>query len=222
MAFDPSIASDCPCVRCRPGGPSSTRFELDDDDPHALGNASSPSSTSQNGWPADADPAAIDIITISVPLLGGRSKKVQVTRKAAPALTEMIQWWDRTIEPVTTLGGYNYRNIRGSSTVTSNHGSGTAIDINAEKHPLGKEGTVPAAFRKLISDKASSLGLRWGGDYRTRKDEMHVELRGGFVAEAAAAAKEAATVATSGGTVSKLLMLALALGAAWQVKRHFA
>ena len=40
--------------------------------------------------------------------------------------------------------GWNYRAIRGATTL-SNHASGTAVDFNAPKHPLGKVGTFTAA-----------------------------------------------------------------------------
>lgn len=130
---------------------------------------------SQNGWPASPNAGEIDIISVPIQLKGG-IKTIQVTRAAAPALSEIIRWWDQNIEPVTSLGGYNYRPIRGYKSTISNHGSGTAVDINATKHPLGAVGTVPADKIQLIRDKASALGLRWGGDYRNRKDEMHFEI----------------------------------------------
>lgn len=144
----------------------------------AWGAASTPSgTTSQNGWPASPSASAIDIVTVSIPLSRG-TKTVQVARKAVAALSEMIRWWDANVEPVETLGGYNYREIRGyeGTGTISNHGSGTAIDINGAKHPLGASGTVSAFLRAAITAKAASLGLRWGGDYRSRKDEMHFEV----------------------------------------------
>ena len=133
--------------------------------------------TSQNGWPASPSPSDVDIVTVSIPLQKG-TKKIQVARKAADAMQEIITWWDANVEPVTELGSYNYREIRGyeGTGTLSNHSSGTAVDINASKHPLGAEGTVSAAMQALIIAKAASLGLRWGGEYRGRKDEMHFEV----------------------------------------------
>jgi hypothetical protein len=58
----------------------------------------------------------------------------------------------------------------------SNHSSGTAIDLNATKHPLGKAGTFPLEKVAMIQALAKKYGLRWGGDYRGRKDEMHFEI----------------------------------------------
>lgn len=133
---------------------------------------------SQNGWPASIDPSQIDVISIAVPLSSGKSKTIQVARKAAPVLVTFAQWWDKNIEPITELYCYNYREIRGyeGSGTISNHGSGTALDINASKHPLAAEGTVTPAQHAAISAKALELGLRYGGDYNGRKDEMHVEV----------------------------------------------
>ena len=133
--------------------------------------------TSQNGWPASPTGSAIGIVTLALPLTKG-TKTVQVTSRAADVFTEIIQWWDRNVEPVETLGGYDYREIRGyeGSGTISNHGSGTAIDINASKHLLGATGTVPTATAAMITAKAASLGLKWGGDYRGRKDDMHFEV----------------------------------------------
>jgi hypothetical protein len=71
--------------------------------------------------------------------------------------------------------GYCYREIRGSSTALSNHSSGTAIDLNATKHPLGKAGTFPLEKVAMIQALAKKYSLTWGGDYR-RKDEMHFEV----------------------------------------------
>jgi len=134
-------------------------------------------STSQNGWPASPRGSDIGIVTLALRLRNG-AKTVQVAEKAADAFREIIEWWDANVEPVETLGGYNYREIRGyeGSGTISNHGSGTAIDINATRHPLGATGTVSSATAVQIIAKAASLGLKWGGAYRGRKDPMHFEV----------------------------------------------
>jgi peptidoglycan hydrolase-like protein with peptidoglycan-binding domain len=76
--------------------------------------------------------------------------------------------------------GYAERAIRGS-TQTSNHASGTAIDLNAPRHPLGKVGTFSAAQRNAIRSILNFCEgvVRWGGDYNGRKDEMHFEIDAG-------------------------------------------
>jgi hypothetical protein len=66
--------------------------------------------------------------------------------------------------------------IRGSEDRLSNHSSGTAIDVNATQHPLGKIGTFPSEKVPMIRALAKKYGLKWGGDYSGRKDEMHFEV----------------------------------------------
>src|SRR5690606_27057234 len=76
--------------------------------------------------------------------------------------------------------GYAERPIRGSS-VISNHASGTAIDLNATKHPLGASGTFTSTqvtrIREILA--VTRNHVRWGGDYTGRKDEMHFEINDG-------------------------------------------
>ena len=131
--------------------------------------------TSQNGYPASPDRAAIGVRTFQVP--GRPDVEVPLRADIAPLILEFMRWWNVTVEPLVVPGcwGYAFREINGSN-VLSNHASGTAGDINAPKHPLGQVGTVPADKRAAISAKAAALGLRWGGDYTGRKDEMHVEV----------------------------------------------
>ena len=66
--------------------------------------------------------------------------------------------------------------VRGTTDKLSNHASGTAIDLNATKHALGKIGTFPAEKVPMIRALARKYGLFWGGDYQNRKDEMHFEI----------------------------------------------
>lgn len=130
---------------------------------------------SQNGYPASSNRNAIGVKTFLVP--GHGNVALPVRADVAPLLLEMARWWFANIEPPVVPGcwGYAYRAVVGGGSL-SNHASGTAIDLNAPKHVLGKFGTVPASKRGAISQKAASLGLRWGGDYTGRKDEMHFEV----------------------------------------------
>jgi hypothetical protein len=66
--------------------------------------------------------------------------------------------------------------VRGSTDRLSCHSSGTAIDLNATKHPLAAVGTFPADKVPMLRALAKKYGLTWGGDYRNRKDEMHFEV----------------------------------------------
>ena len=80
------------------------------------------------------------------------------------------------------------RTVRGSTTVISNHASGTAVDLNATRHARGVTGTFTrkqvAAIRRILADLRV---IRWGGDFTTVADEMHAEINGSLaeVAEAA-------------------------------------
>ena len=132
--------------------------------------------TSQNGWPASANSRLINLSSKKIVVRSGKSWYANTRAEVEPQLSEMVRWWDANVEPVTQYGSYNYRAIRGSTTTLSNHSSGTAIDINWDKHPLAAEGTVSAAAAAGIRAKSKELGLRWGGDYRGRKDEMHFEV----------------------------------------------
>lgn len=131
--------------------------------------------TSQNGYPASPDRDKIGVRTFQVP--GRPDVEVPLRADIAPLILEFMRWWNVTVEPLVVPGcwGYAFREISGSNAL-SNHASGTAGDINAPKHPIGQVGTVPADKRAAISAKAAALGLRWGGDYNGRKDEMHVEV----------------------------------------------
>ena len=72
--------------------------------------------------------------------------------------------------------GYCFRMVRGTTDKLSNHSSGTAIDLNAIQHPLGKVGTFEPGKVPMIRALAKKYGLTWGGDYKTRADEMHFEV----------------------------------------------
>jgi len=59
----------------------------------------------------------------------------------------------------------------------SHHAAGTAIDINASKHPLGVANTFTPDQQHRIRNKISELGLGWGGDWSGRPDDMHFEVK---------------------------------------------
>jgi hypothetical protein len=132
---------------------------------------------SQNGWKASKIRAEIDIDSFSIP---GTKIKLTCNKSVAPLLVGFAAEFHELIEPIDEGSlddwGYCYREIRGSSTNLSNHSSGTAIDLNATKHPLGKVGTFPIEKVPMIRALAKKYGLIWGGDYRNRKDEMHFEI----------------------------------------------
>lgn len=134
-------------------------------------------SQSANGWPASKDRGAIGIKSFLVP---GTQLKLACAEAVAPLLIGFAAEFHRLIEQIDggtpDDWGYAFRDIRGNVGKLSNHSSGTAIDLNATRHPLGKVGTFPNEKVPMIRALAKKYGLIWGGDYRNRKDEMHFEI----------------------------------------------
>jgi hypothetical protein len=131
---------------------------------------------SQNGWPASKDPADLKIMTYHVP---GSKVTLRCSEAVAPLLVGFAAEFHKLIEPLDEGKddwGYCFRMVRGSEDSLSNHSSGTALDLNASKHALGKVGTFEAGKVPMIQALAKKYGLRWGGDYKNRKDEMHFEV----------------------------------------------
>jgi hypothetical protein len=134
--------------------------------------------TSQNGYPANDRSV---IVSYAIP--GG---KVALRRGAAgELLAEAARRWHNEVEPLVWPGNWGYaeRMIRGSTTTLSNHASGTAIDLNAPKHPLGtdpRKNFTPAALAALrrIVDESEGC-IRAGAFYTGRADGMHLEAMKG-------------------------------------------
>ncbi|HSU36738.1 MAG TPA: hypothetical protein VLJ88_13855 [Propionibacteriaceae bacterium] len=148
--------------------------------------------TSQNGWPAYA---TTDHFTrSSVCGFGYWSANDDV----AVVFGEFIHRFDTEVEELTQpkLDDWSYANrlVRGSTSVVSNHGSATAIDLNALKHPRGVHNTFSSAkaakvrkIKNAITDNSGRPVLRLGMDYTGTVDDMHVEINA-----SAARVKEAA------------------------------
>lgn len=132
---------------------------------------------SYNGYPASKDPDEIRITSYPV---NGTSRKLKCAESVGPLLAAFAAEFHTLIEPIDegTFDdwGYAFRMVRGSTDRLSCHSSGTAIDLNATKHPLGKVGTFPAEKVPMIRALAKKYGLKWGGDYKGRADEMHFEV----------------------------------------------
>lgn len=132
---------------------------------------------SQNGWTASKDAASIDIKSFPI---AGTSISVKCNSLAGIILAAFAAEFNAQVEPIDKGElddwGYCYRPVRGSTDTLSNHSSGTAIDLNAAKHPLGKEHTFTGVQEIKIRDLCKKYGLRWGGSYSGRKDEMHFEI----------------------------------------------
>lgn len=132
--------------------------------------------TSQNGWSAGSS-SVVPLSTLSV---GAATFPAGVRRgDVHVVLGYVARRFDREVEALVKgwCWGHSYRVISGSTSL-SNHSSGTAIDLNAPRHPLGKSGTFSATQRSHIRSILNSCNgvVRWGGDYSGRKDEMHFEI----------------------------------------------
>jgi hypothetical protein len=136
---------------------------------------------SQNGWPAYANTSHFTRFTAAGQGWWAANPDVAVVFR------EFIERFDAEVEEVTqsTLDDWSYANrlVRGSSSVVSNHGSATAIDINALKHPRGARNTFSGAkaarvrrIKNAITDNSGRPVLRLGMDFTTTVDDMHVEI----------------------------------------------
>lgn len=100
----------------------------------------------------------------------------------------LITRFDAEVEPlagpVLDEWSYNVRMVRGSATSRSNHGSATAWDLNATRHPRGVARTFTSAqivaVRRILNSIIDDNGrpvFRWGHDYRDSPiDDMHFEI----------------------------------------------
>lgn len=134
--------------------------------------------TSYNGYPASKDPVEIGIKSYTV---DGTALRLRCAKSVGPLLAAFAAEFHTLIEPIDDGKlddwGYAFRMVRGTTDRLSCHSSGTAIDLNATQHPLGKSGTFDAAKVPMLQALCKKYGLTWGGNYKNRKDEMHFEVR---------------------------------------------
>lgn len=133
--------------------------------------------TSQNGWPASPDRGAIGVTEF---MINGVSFPGGVKAgDVATVLGYVAEQIDLRVEELRDewCWGHNYRPVAGSA-VVSNHASGTAVDVNAPKHPRGARGTFTVhqrvAIRAILAEVQGVV--RWGGDYTGIPDDMHFEI----------------------------------------------
>jgi D-alanyl-D-alanine carboxypeptidase len=135
------------------------------------------SQSSYNGWPASKDRSEIGIKSFAIP---DTTLHIACAQSVAPLLVNFAADFHRFVEEIDvgTLDdwSYCYRFVRGSSEKLSCHSSGTAIDLNATKHPLGKSGTFDEKKVPMIQALTKKYGLIWGGNFHNRKDEQHWEI----------------------------------------------
>jgi hypothetical protein len=149
--------------------------------------------TSQNGW---------TVLTTAPPAVTVPGTDVRLTVRpgdVAVVLIEVARRFHSEVESITggvrDDWGWAYRPVRGQSSGFSNHASGTAIDLNATKHPRGVHNTYTAAkkaaARRILTamrdDSIDRSVVRWGEDYSGTIDGMHFEIN----ADSAAVARVA-------------------------------
>ena len=138
---------------------------------------------SQNGWPASRN---LNLTKVKV----GKAQVSVLSGDVATIFAYLLGQFHAHVEPLkkATCGGFNYRVIEEGKDL-SNHASGTAVDLNWGDHAMGKKNTFTdaqvAEIRKILNHLEGVI--RWGGDYRNRKDDMHFEI----VADAKKVAKVA-------------------------------
>ena len=152
---------------------------------------------SQNRWPVHGNQLQLHVL----PWVTGRV----VGGDVWTVLDYLCRRYNAEVERIdrSSSWGWAYRPIRGALTGLSNHASATAVDLNADKHPLGVRGTFTpqqkAAVRRILADIGTGI-LRWGEDYIKRVDGMHFELNvGPGDPRLAAAAKRIRNGQASGG-----------------------
>jgi hypothetical protein len=135
---------------------------------------------SQNGWPVLL-PAETQVWSINDGPVHFRLAKGD----AGFVLAHFALWFAEEVERIQgdtwDDWGYAVRPIRGVADVVSNHASGTALDINAQAHPLGVRHTFTDRqvwdLTQRLRRRYGGL-IRWGGTYQRRADEMHFEIAG--------------------------------------------
>lgn len=143
--------------------------------------------TSDNGWPGIEDRAELVTSTVR----GTNELRFQLAPKASWILTEFAARFNDRVEKLDGQQlddwSYAWRPVRGSTSNLSCHASGTAIDLNATRHPRGVRGTFGgkvADVRKLLAEFVDPLTnicvIKWGKDFvpPSLPDEMHFQING--------------------------------------------
>lgn len=133
--------------------------------------------TSQNGWPVVTDSQRSKLTDPTV--YGADFPNGWLKGDVDTIFRYLITRLHHEVEPIVpgSCWGWFVKPIEGSATI-SNHSSGTAIDYNAERHPMGVRDTYSSGDRSRIRAILADLDgvVRWGGTYSTRPDDMHFEI----------------------------------------------
>lgn len=122
-------------------------------------------------------PAATGLFTrTGIPLssISAGGLNASVASQYAPQFQGMLNWLQSQGYNVNSLGGYSYRNIAGTNTL-SRHAFGEAIDVNPSTNPHMRGGNLVTDMPAGTSEAAARFGLKWGGDWRN-PDAMHFQV----------------------------------------------
>lgn len=132
---------------------------------------------SYNGWPASPT-----LATRVIEPIPGVKFRIADNENIATIFTYVVQQYNRRVEPVAGPvpddWGFAYRADKNNPNELSCHASGSAIDLNALKHPNGKKGTFSAAqiaeMHKIIAEVDGTV--QCGEFYSHTTDGMHWEI----------------------------------------------
>lgn len=142
---------------------------------------------SDNGWPGIPDRQ--DLVTSTV--RGTRELKFQLAPGASWILTEFAARFGECVEQLDGAQlddwSYAWRPVRGTTSLLSCHASGTAIDLNATRHPRGVRGTYSGPARAellhllhdvFVDPQTERRVILWGGEFSAQSivDEMHFQV----------------------------------------------
>lgn len=159
--------------------------------------------TSQNGWSVieNYGPPAL---TGNIDIPGADGARLLGGLRSGPVATVLLwvatQFHQRVdrLQDVADEWAYNYRPIRGQASGFSNHASGTAIDLNASKFPMGSRKMTAAQIAQCRAITAEAGVVRWGGEWSgSGVDQMHFEIVGSAAAVEAAARRLSGSVAVN-------------------------
>ncbi|QBP33256.1 lysin A, l-ala d-glu peptidase domain [Gordonia phage BrutonGaster] len=138
---------------------------------------------SENGWRMcnSDETVVVDVAGMRVRVRAGY---------AAEVLGAWMRWYHENVERVDLYKPLDDWGWSATNDVaSSNHLSGTAIDINATQYPWGAR-VMPAARKAKIREglKLFEGNIFWGADW-SRADEMHYQLNSGTASGTGASQK---------------------------------
>lgn len=150
--------------------------------------------TSYNGWTANKTPSAIGIKdfpwTTGAGVKGGAVWNI---------FNDFCEWFDKNIEPIRRdwSWDFSFRKFTGG-TKYSCHASGTAIDLNAPKHPYGTKATKSFSNKQISAIRKKLAEYNGVVKWLDSTDPMHFEIAGTTSqVEAVAKAIKAGSVVSS-------------------------